>query len=453
MSALSPQVLSNLEANIAVANADISQRYPIDSGKRQPVHTVYGGAHLFKAELAQKLGKVALKNLDTYCGDASEWAESVGLKARGEAAAMILERVRSKLASEPIEDFRIDFEDGYGNRPDEEEDAHAVQAAEQTAKGMELGSLPPFIGIRIKPLSEELHKRSLRTLDLYLSTLVNKAGAKLPDNFVVTLPKITTPAHVVALCDAFGAIEESLGLANGSLKIEMMVETPQSIIDHHGHCPLPGMAEAAGGRCTGAHFGTYDYTALVGITAAYQTHSHSACDFARHTMQVAFAGTGILMSDGATTTMPVPVHRAKKDGPALTDAQFADNRKSVHDAWRLHVSDVQHSLSHGVYQSWDLHPAQLVTRYATFYDFFLDGLPAASNRLKNFVKAAAQATLIGDMFDDAATGQGLLNFFLLGIGCGAFPEDEVLKAGLTLDELHSRSFVKIVANRGSGSPE
>jgi len=449
MSTLSAEVLATIESKLADANDAVSNRYPVGSGRRQPVHTVYGGAHLFKAELAAKLGKVALANLDGYGGSAEEFAASVGLAARGKSAETIMARVRAKLASEPIEDFRIDFEDGYGNRPDAEEDEHARQAATETALGMERGTLPPFLGIRIKPLSRELHRRSVRTLDLYLSTLAGKTGGKLPAGFVVTLPKITSTGQIEALCSAFDAIEKGVGFPAGSLQVELMVETTQSILGPDGRCPLPVWANAAGGRCRGAHFGTYDYTAACDITAEYQTHTHSACDFARHVMQVAFAGTEVMISDGATTTMPVPVYRQAKDGPALDAERVAANKKSVHDAWRLHAGNVRHSLAHGYYQGWDLHPAQLVTRYATVYDFFLAGLPAASERLANFIGAAAKATLIGDIFDDAATGQGLLNFFLLGIGCGAFPEDEALKAGLSLDELRTRSFVQILKKRGA----
>jgi len=66
-------------------------------------------------------------------------------------AYSVYNRVLEKLKREPVEDFRIDFEDGYGNRPDAEEDGHAESAALEVARGMQEGSLPPFIGIRIKP--------------------------------------------------------------------------------------------------------------------------------------------------------------------------------------------------------------------------------------------------------------------------------------------------------------
>jgi hypothetical protein len=109
--------------------------------------------------------------------------------------------------------------------------------------------------------------------------------------------------------------------------------------------------------------------------------------------------------------------------------------------------DTLHSLQNGLYEGWDLHPAQLVVRYAAVYSFFLSGLPAASGRLKTFVEKAALASLFGDVFDDAATGQGLLNFFLRGIACGAITEEEALATGLTLEEIRLRSFYRILQGR------
>jgi hypothetical protein len=211
---------------------------------------------------------------------------------------------------------------------------------------------------------------------------------------------------------------------------------------------LPELVREGGGRITAAHFGTYDYTAGVGITAAHQHMRHRACDYAKHAMQVSLAGTGVWLSDGSTTVMPVPVHRAAPGGPPLTEEQVAANRQSVHRAWKLHYDDVRHSLVGGFYQGWDLHPAQLPTRYAALYAFFLESVESAGARLKNFVEKAAQATLVGDVFDDAATGQGLLNYFLRGINCGALTEQEALEmTGLTLDELRGRSFLRILNGR------
>ncbi|HWM89848.1 MAG TPA: phosphoenolpyruvate kinase [Thermoanaerobaculia bacterium] len=419
------------------ANLAFSRLYPGDSARRQPVHTVYGGAHLFKADTASRLGALALRSLEEYAPEPADLASAASLSEG--LAAKVHPRVTEKLHREPVEDFRVDFEDGYGNRPDAEEDGHAESAAREMAEGLAARSLPPFIGIRIKPFTEELRERSFRTLALFLKEL----GGRLPDNFVVTLPKVTIPDQVAALADLFDLLEPALDLPAGSLRLEIMVETPQSILDAQGQCPLPRLAEAARGRCVAAHFGTYDYTASCDITAAHQSMAHPVCDFAKHMMKVAFAGTGIWISDGATNVLPVPLHR-----PAKGAAQAAENRAVVHDAWRLHSRHVRHSLVNAFYQGWDLHPAQLVTRYATVFAFFLEGLNAASERLHNFVQKAAQATLVGDVFDDAATGQGLLNYFLRAVNCGALSEEEALeRSGLTLEELRGRSFVKILKNR------
>src|SRR5262245_15639357 len=423
------------------ASARVAELYPGDSGARQPVHTVYGGAHLFASDTATKLGELAQRALDGFAPDAATFAEAMGV--RGDLAPRVYDRVRDKLRREPVEDFRIDFEDGYGNRPDDEEDGHAVAAAQQVAAGVIAGTLPPFIGIRIKPLTRDLAARSLRTLDVFLTELLDKTNGRLPDNFVVTLPKIQSKTDVDTLVDMFEVLEDRLDLEAGSLKMEFMVETTQSIFDPRGRSILPRLHRAANGRLTGAHFGTYDYTANCDITAAHQRMRHPACDFAKHMMKVAFAGTGVQLSDGATNIMPVAPHRGKD----LTEDQKKDNRAAVFSAWRLHADDVRHSLVNGFYQGWDLHPAQLVPRYGAVYAFFLDGLAPASERLRNFVEKAAQATLVGDVFDDAATGQGLLNYFLRGIACGAVTEQEALATGLTIEEIRGKSFVKIMAAR------
>ncbi len=419
-----------------------AKQYPGESGRRQPVHTVYGGAHLFKSDTTVKLGQLAVRSFGTFAPDAAIFSSALDLPPK--LSDTIFARVGEKLAREAVEDFRIDFEDGYGNRADAEEDGHAVSAAEEVAKGFADGTLSPFIGIRIKTFSEELMTRSIRTLDLFLTALVAASGGKLPNNFVVTLPKIVTPEQVGVLVDIFDEIEPKLGLAAGTLKMEMMIETTQSIIASNGEIGLPKMLDAARGRCTAAHFGTYDYTASCSITAAYQDMLHPACDFARNMMQVAFGGTGVWLSDGATNIMPVAPHR----GDNLTAEQIAKNRTVVHRAWKLHYDHCRHSLANAYYQGWDLHPGQLPTRYAAVFTFFLEGLDAASERLRNFVEKAAQATLVGDVFDDAATGQGLLNYFLRAINCGAVTEQEALDlTSITLDELRSGSFVKILKNR------
>jgi citrate lyase beta subunit len=430
---------------LAIANHDVSRRFPGDTATRQPVHTVYGGAHLFTADISQKLGAAALKTLREYAPTDAVLAEALGMSPT--LAARIYPRVVEKLTREPVEDFRIDFEDGFGSRPDDEEDHHARLAADQVAEGLATSQLPPGIGIRIKTLSEELKRRSLRTFDLFLTRLLEQSNGSLPAGFVITLPKITSPAQVTALASACDAIEHARDLAAGTLKIELMVETTQSVFAADGSIALPRLVAEGGGRISAAHFGTYDYTAGLAITAAHQHMTHPACNFAKQVMQVALAGTPVRVSDGATNIMPVGRHRPPPGG-RLSDAQQRENAATVHRAWRLHAEHIRHSLVGGFYQGWDLHPAQLPTRFAAVYAFFVEGLEPASERLRNFVAKAAQATLVGEVFDDAATGQGLLNYFLRAMNCGALTEAEAVDmSGLTLEELRGRSFVKILANR------
>jgi citrate lyase beta subunit len=399
------------------------------SHRRQPIHTVYGGAHLFKADTAARLGATALRVLKEQAPDADTLGAVLGLAPV--SGARVHAQVIEKLQREPVEDFRLDFEDGYGNRPDGEEDGHAESAAVEVAAGAAKGTLPPFIGIRIKNLGDELRERSLRTTHLFLERLLKETGGQIPANFVVTLPKITHSGQIGMLVDAFAKIETVYRLPPGTLRMELMVETPQSIFDEHGAVALPALVKEGRGRVVAAHFGTYDYTASLGITASHQHMRHPACDFARGVMQVALAGTDVWLSDGATNVLPVGTDRA-----------------AIHRAWRLHYDDIRHSLANAFYQGWDLHPAQLVTRYAAVYAFFQESLDAASERLLNFIAKAAQATLVGEVFDDAATGQGLLNFFLRALNCGAVKEDEIGRlTGLTLEELQSGSFVKIVKGR------
>jgi citrate lyase beta subunit len=426
-------------------NRKFAERFPGDSSRRQPVHVVYGGAHLFGADTLQKVGALARRALSDHAPDPSRLADAFKLD-RG-LADRIYPRLVEKLQREPVEDYRIDFEDGFGNRPDDEEDRAAIQAAKGVAANLASGTLTYGIGIRIKPLGDEYKRRSLRTLDLFLTELLQATGGTLPPNFVVTLPKITTLEQVAALASVCDAFEYWRELPHGTLRFEVMIETPQSIVAADGTIAVPKMLAQGRGRIVAAHFGTYDYTASLNITAEHQLMTHPACDFAKHVLQVTLAGSGVALSDGATNVMPIGPHRATAERP-LTAAEVEENTRTVHRAWRIHADHVRRSLIGGFYEGWDLHPAQLPSRYTSLYAFFLEGLDAAAERIRNFVQKAAQATVVGAIFDDAATGQGLLNYFLRAMNCGAISEDEaVTLSGLTLEELRGRSFAKILANR------
>ena len=438
-----PAAQAALLDSLHAANLAFVALHPGDPPRRQPVHVVYGGGHLFRADTAAKLGEVALRAMAEYAPDPAALDQALGL---GALAEPVYARVAEKLAREPVEDFRIDFEDGYGTRPDADEDRDVTNAAREVAKGHQAGTLPEFIGIRIKPLTEELRVRSIRTLRIFLGTLLGEAG-ELPENLVLTLPKVTIPEQVSVFAGLLAGLEHELGLDDRVLRFEVMVETPQLVMDANGRSALPALIPAAKGRLQAAHFGTYDYTASMGITAAHQRMRHPVCEHAKLVMQAAYAGTGVWLSDGSTAILPVPVHSSREG--ALTPAQRAENRAGVHAAWRLHADDVRHSLAGGFYQGWDLHPAQLVSRYAALFEFFLQGLDAAGERLRNFVAKAAQATLVGDVFDDAATGQGLLNYFLRAVQTGAVTEARAVEMSqLTVDEIRARSFVAILKNRG-----
>ncbi len=458
--------------SLQTANLKFQQIYPGDKPDRQAVHTVYGGANLFKSDTCIKMGEIAMKSLQTYSpnfitlakvlkfegcdklpGDEKKADKLIKKLNKMEEAERkqhpawlsytVYHKIVQKLQAEAVEDFRIDFEDGFGNRPDKEEDATAVNAANELAMGMNEKTISPFIGIRIKPFTEDLKNRGVRTMDIFLTTLLEKTGGKLPDNFIVMLPKVTIPEQVSTMVRLLEIIERKNNLTPGTLKMETMVEATQIIMDDEGRNPLMKIIRASEGRLIAAHFGTYDYTASCGITAKYQTMAHPVCDFAHHMTKVALGGTGIFLSDGATNVMPIAPHRGDK----LTAKQLKENRQSVHNAWRIGYNHSMHSLINGFYQGWDLNPAQLPMRYAATYNFFLSSITDATHRLKTFVDRAAISTLTGDIFDDAATGQGLLNFFLKAMNCGAITEAEATATGLTIDEIRSRSFYKILRGR------
>jgi len=415
---------------------------------RQPVHVVYGGAHLYRAESPQKLGKLALTAMETHGYDDDAFASLVGLREPG-LAGELGARVREKLQRDPIEKTCIDFEDGYGPRRDGEEDAEATRAAGELANAAgSSAASATIVGIRIKALAGFTAARAARTLEIFLSTLLRTTLGVLPEGFTVTLPKVSGVEEVAALADLLSAHEARLGLADGRIGIELMVETPRALLDADGRVALPSIVAAARGRCVAAHLGAYDLTASLGVTAGAQRLDHPACELARLLMQMSLAGTGVLVVDGATTVLPIARHRVAAGAP-LDDQQIAANLADVHSAWSLHAAAVTRALGLGIYQGWDRHPAQLPARYGAVYAFFLAERTAMTARLQAFVAKATQAMRSGQIFDDAATGQGLLNFFVRGVACGALSDDDVLATGLTLDELEARSFSQIVAARTS----
>ena len=473
---LSEVLLREISSGLEREHASFHARYPGPSGERQPIHSYYCAGDLFRRDLVRNLGEDALRSLKEYAPDFVAFAKAIGLggseglpAAPGAAASLaeaiaedapafrdcnraawfahtVYTRVRERLSRAPVEDLRLDFEDGYGNRPWDEEDRHAAAAAGEIAAAIEAGGAMPSIGIRIKPFSEDLRARSLRTLDILVTELAAKARGKFPAKFFVNLAKVTVSGEVAALAKACAHLEELLALTPGTLRVELMIETTQAVINERGEANLLPLVDAARSRCDSVHLGVYDYTAARGITAAHQRMRHPACDFAREVMQVALAGTGVRVSDGGTNVLPVGPHKSGA-GVALTPQQVAENRAAVHAAWKLHFADVRHSLENGLYQGWDLHPAQLPTRYAAVYSFFLESLEPAAARLRALIEKGSQPSG-GEVADDAATGQGLLGYVLRAVDCGAVTEQEAESmTGLAAAEIRRGSFAQIVAGR------
>lgn len=402
---LSDADLAKIDQHLAETDDLLDTVYPGDSGARQPVHTVYVPADQFTPDLSARWGAQALDAVEAS-GGMESLAEQIGIPSA--LIGAVAERAAHKLATEPIEDLRLDFEDGYGDRGDVE-DADVANAASKVSDAVAAGSAPPFIGIRFKCFEKPTRARGLRTLDLFIGGLL-EAGA-LPNGLVLTLPKVTTTAQVEAMVIAAEALERAHGLDAGRLRFEVQVETPQLVLGADGRSPLAQLPVVAPGRISGLHYGTYDYSASLGIAAGYQSMEHPAADLAKEIMQLAVAGTGIRLSDGSTNILPVGERAA--------------------EAWSLHARFVRRSLERGFYQGWDLHAHQLATRYLATYAFYREGFSEAASRLRAYL-----AQEEGAVMDEPATARALAWFVLRSVQCGAIGADEVrADIGIEVDAL------------------
>ncbi|GAB2518912.1 DUF6986 family protein [Paramicrobacterium agarici] len=400
--------VARVDAHLAATDRLLETAYPGDDGSRQPIHTVYVPGHRYEPALAARWGADAAAAV-AEAGGTIELCAKLGL--RDELIAQVAPLVDAKLASEPIEDLRIDFEDGYGDQGDVAEDAAAEAAAENVAAAYRADRGTPFIGIRFKCFEEATRHRGLATLDRFVTTLA-QAGP-LPDGLILTLPKVTTVDQVTAMVDVCEKLEEALSLDAGRLRFEVQMETPQLILAADGTVPIAQLLHRADGRITSLHYGTYDYSAALQIAAEYQSMEHPAADYAKQVMQVAVAETGVRLSDGSTNIIPV------------------GDPDDVLAAWRLHARLVRRSLERGFYQGWDLHAAQLPTRFIASYAFYRQGLPAATRRLDNYLHHADAGIM-----DEPATARALARFVLRGVQCGAVTEAEIQDAvGITTREL------------------
>jgi citrate lyase beta subunit len=401
VTSLDEAFLADLDARLESDDRRRTERYPGDGGARQPVHTVYTSAGTGDATTPGQWGEEALRLLDATVPDARRAAEVTGIES---VDAAVHERAVTKLRAQPVEDLRLDFEDGYSGH-DEDTDAGSAGAA--LAGLLAAPGGPSFAGVRIKSLEPATRRRGLRTLDLTVESLVSRGP--LPDGFLVTLPKVTSVDQVQAMVHVCERMEVEYRLPPGRLRFEIQVETPQAIVGADGTATVAPMVHAAGPRCVALHYGTYDYSAACGIAAAQQSLDHPVADHAKAVMLVAVAGTGVRLSDGSTNVMPL-------GDPAEVVA-----------AMRLHAGLVHRSLQRGLYQGWDMHPGHLVTRYLATYAFYRSGLGPASERLRVYTSGST-----GGVLDEPATAQALAAFLTRGLQCGAVGEDEVAdRTGIT----------------------
>ena len=385
---LPESVLVDLDRRLAASDAARAARYSGEPSGRQPVHTVYVPADQVRPGLAAEWGAAALA--------AVGGVDLAGITGLDPA---VLPRVLAKLEREPVEDLRVDAEDGYRGA---DEDADVRAAATALRADLDAGTAPAFLGIRAKSLEPATRRRGVRTLDLFLGAL-----AGTDREILVTLPKVTDVDQVRAMVGLLSALEDAHGVP---LPLELQVETPQAVLGPDGTATVAAMVHAAGGRCRGLHYGTYDYSAALGVAAAYQSSDHPVADHAKAVMQVAAAGTGVRAVDGSSNLLPV--------GPRRDEA------------WWRHAELVTRALRAGLYQGWDLHPAQLPTRYLATYCFFRAALPAALDRLRAYLDRRTEGVL-----DEPATARALAAVVVRTLDCGAADAAEVGLHRAVLDAL------------------
>lgn len=429
---LGEDLLGRLDAELATVDAELAAQHD-GVAAPQPVHTVYVPADTWHPGLAAEWGDRALAAVERH-GGMQALAERVlraaaqepgavrgtppppdspaGEAAREQEAAGLADAVVAKLRAEPIEDLRLDFEDGFGERSDEEEDHWAAETGRQVGRALLGDSAPRRIGLRMKCLEAPVRRRALRTLDLFVGQVLETATA-WPRGLVITLPKVSTVEQVSAMVEVCRTLERAHGLGDGVIGFEVQVETPRLILGPTGEVTLAPAVRAGQGRITGLHYGTFDYSAALGVPAEQQAPDHPVADVAKHQMLLAAAGTGVEISDGATNVLPV------------------GDDAAVLAAWDLHAGLVRRQLQHGIRQGWDMHPHHLPTRHLATFHFFRRGFGPAAARLRAYVRREHGAVL-----DEPATAKALADHIRRGLDCGALAVGDLERSvGIDVDEL------------------
>jgi hypothetical protein len=401
---------SRLEDRLLADDLVRVARYPGPMPGRQPVHTVYLAPQDFHAGVVGEWGVTAITSLEEY-GPLPGFDSVVHTDLE--------QQVHDKLQAEPIEDLRIDFAHGAGTAGlgvrGREADRLVAAAARSVAESIGERTAPLAIGIRIPSLVADTRYRAIRTLDVFLDTLL--AGGSeptLPDGFRITVSNVVSVVQVAGLVEVCEVLEAHFALPTGRLTFEIEVASPQAVLGPDGASVAARMLHSAGGRCRSVVFAATRYAAALEIIRPED--EALVTDHARSVLQVACAGTGIHLSDGAVTGLPV------------------GGMGEVRRAWTEHAGLVTRSLRRGFYQGVDRHPAQLPTRFAATFAFYSDGAATAATRLQHYLDGSAAGTMEG-----LPTAHALAGYLIRGLDCGAVTEETIAQYAdvdrVTLDHL------------------
>ncbi|OAK51326.1 DUF6986 family protein [Rhodococcoides kyotonense] len=394
--------LGRIESILRPVDEQLARDYPGDRIGGQPIHTVYVPASVADVGIPQQWGSQAARLVDAH----ADVVESLD-------AAGVLTTVRDVLHTSPIQDLRLDFEDGYGWRSDEDEDRDARHAGQVLSALAADPTGPSWVGIRPKGLAAHERRRAVRTLELVLD-----AAGGVPNGFVFTVPKLRVAEQVTAVVALCEELERAHGLTDHALRFELQIESPQAVVGPDGTATVARALRLTDGRCTSLHYGTYDYSAACGITSAQQSLAHPVADHAKNVMLAAAAQTGVWVCDGSTQVVP------------------AGSQADIEAALRRHFGLVTRSLERGFYQGWDMHPGHLVTRWAATLGFFRDAMPTAATRVAAYLSRQDSGVM-----DEPATAQALAGVLVRGLDSGAVTERELSDVSSSITRASLRSLL------------
>lgn len=371
----------------------------------QPLHTVYAPGDRCTVDTPVEWQDEALAAV-AQAGGFAALATAIGVAAdwRSGSAASAERRIRRQ----PIADLRIDFEDGYGTRSDTEEDRDARAAGAAAAAIRRSAEAPDRIGIRIKPLDTRGAHRGLRTLERFLDAYGEAGGFEGADaSLRITLAKVMHSEQISVLDRVLRRLEVRHQLVTQTLQIEVQVEVPHLIASVLDTGALDRIS--ANPRVRALHFGTYDYTSALGIVPSEQHSLHPVAVHAKRVMQAVAATHAIEVCDGSSNLLPT--------GSA---------EQRLH-AWRTHANLVTTGLRDGLPQGWDLHPAQLASRFLAGHAVLRAEVPSAIERL-----VLAHDGVTHGIADEPATLRMMAAVIARALRVGAIEHEEVVRADTRL---------------------